>query len=53
MKSYCLSHLSDYVLLRDLASLAARDRTTTAALLAHIAEVDVRRLYGGTLERCV
>jgi hypothetical protein len=40
-----LSHLSDDALLRRLARLVARDRATTAALLAHIAEVDSRRLY--------
>jgi 5-methylcytosine-specific restriction endonuclease McrA len=32
-------------LLRDLAALVARDRTTTSELLAHIAEVDARQLY--------
>src|SRR6266571_9479183 len=42
---YSLSHLSDSALLRDLAALVARDRATTARLLAHIAEVDARRLY--------
>ena len=45
MSTYSLSHLSDHVLLRDLTALVARDRTITAALLAHIAEVDARRLY--------
>jgi hypothetical protein len=45
MRAYSLAHLSDTVLLRDLAVLVARDRATTAALLAHIAEVDARRLY--------
>ncbi len=45
MKSYSLSHLDDHVLLRDLATLVSQDRATTAALLAHIAEVDERRLY--------
>ena len=45
MSSYSLSHLSDQTLLSDLAALVARDRATTAALLAHIAEVDARRLY--------
>src|SRR5262245_1354510 len=45
MNVYSLSHLSDHDLLCDLASLVARDRQTTAALLAHIAEVDSRRLY--------
>ncbi len=39
------AHLDDATLLRDLAHLAAQDRVTTAALLAHIAEVDARRLY--------
>jgi hypothetical protein len=45
MNPYALSHLADPVLLHDLAALVARDRTTTAALLAHLAEVDERRLY--------
>jgi hypothetical protein len=45
VKSYSLSHLADQTLLRDLAALVARDRATTAALLAHLAEVDARRLY--------
>ena len=45
MKSYSLAHLSDHTLLRDLAALVARDRVTTAELLAHIAEVDARQLY--------
>ncbi|MBI5711211.1 MAG: hypothetical protein HZC42_13065 [Candidatus Eisenbacteria bacterium] len=45
MSSYSLSHLPDPVLLHDLAALVARERATTAALLAHLAEVDARRLY--------
>ena len=45
MRDYTLTHLSDDVLLRDLATLVSRDRATTATLLAHIAEVDARRLY--------
>ncbi|MBI5709661.1 MAG: hypothetical protein HZC42_05045 [Candidatus Eisenbacteria bacterium] len=45
MSRYSLSHLPDPVLLRDLATLVTRDRATTAALLAHLAEVDARRLY--------
>jgi hypothetical protein len=45
VSTYSLSHLSDPVLLRGLTSLVAQDRATTAALLAHIAEVDARRLY--------
>ncbi len=45
MHEYTLSKLSDEALLRDLAALIARDRLTTARILAHIAEVDARRLY--------
>lgn len=45
MSVHSLSHLSDAVLLRDLANLVTRDRTTTTAILAHIAEADERRLY--------
>ncbi|MBI5710487.1 MAG: hypothetical protein HZC42_09320 [Candidatus Eisenbacteria bacterium] len=45
MSRYSLSHLPDPVLLRELATLVARERATTAALLAHLAEVDARRLY--------
>jgi len=45
MSAYDLTHLRDEALLRGLDSLAAQDRTTTANLLAHIAEVDARRLY--------
>ena len=45
MHRYDLAHLSDSVLLRDLTALVAQDRSTTATLLAHIAEVDARRLY--------
>jgi len=43
--SYSLRHLTDQVLLRDLSTIVARDRANTAALLAHLAEVDARRLY--------
>ena len=53
MSTYSLKHLSDPVLLRGLASLVAQDRSTTAALLAHIAECDARRLYRGTVKWCV
>src|SRR6267143_87546 len=45
MQNYTLTHLSDAVLLRDLAALVVQDRLTTATLLAHIAEVDARRLF--------
>ena len=31
--------------MRDLAAVVARDHANTAALLAHIAETDARRLY--------
>src|SRR5213592_228466 len=33
------------VLLRDLASLVKQDRVSTAMILAHLAEVEARRLY--------
>ncbi len=45
MHRYALSHLPDDSLLRSLAALVARDRSLTADLLAHIAEVDARKLY--------
>ncbi len=45
MSAYSLTHLSDQTLLADLAVLVTADRHTTAALLAHIAEVDARALY--------
>jgi hypothetical protein len=45
MRCYSLSHLSDGALLSGLSSLAAWDRATTAELLAHLAEVDERKLY--------
>ena len=45
MKRYSLSHLSDDSLLRGLIALVAQERVTTAEMLAHIAEVDERRLY--------
>ena len=41
---YALPHLADHVLLRDLATVVARDRATTAQLLAHLGEVDARKL---------
>jgi hypothetical protein len=43
--TYSLAHLSDSSLLDGLTSLVRADRNTTAALLAHIAEVDARKLY--------
>jgi hypothetical protein len=45
VSNYSLSHLADHVLVRDLVALASKDRLTTAALLAHLAEVDDRKLY--------
>ena len=45
MSTYSLSHLSDQALLAGLTDLVAADRRTTAALLAHLAEVDARALY--------
>ncbi len=45
MQSYSLTHVSDTILLRELTALVAQDRVTTAALLAHIAEVDARKVY--------
>jgi hypothetical protein len=40
-----LTHLDDEALLRGFAALVAQDRRTTAAVLAHIAEIDARHLY--------
>jgi hypothetical protein len=45
MREFSLSHVPDQDLLRDLAALVARERVTTAELLAHIGEVDARRLW--------
>ena len=45
MTTYSLSHLTNDRLSRELAASAAQDRTSTATLLAHIAEFDARRLY--------
>ena len=45
MQSHSLRHVDNAVLLRDLHAIAATDRATTAKLLAHIAEVDLRKLY--------
>ena len=45
MNCYRLTHLADHVLLCDLREIIVRDRRTTVDMLAHIAEVDTRRLY--------
>jgi hypothetical protein len=42
---YQLSHLSDGSLLSGLKKLVAQDCATTAELLAHLAEIDDRKLY--------
>jgi len=44
-ETFSLRHLSDGILLRDLATHAANDRRTTALLVAHIVEVRRRKLY--------
>ena len=45
MSHYVLSQLADGLLLEALPRIAARDRATTAELLAHLAEVETRRLF--------
>ena len=45
MPNYSLTHLGNADLLHQLSALVNRDRANTAMLLAHIAEVDDRRLY--------
>ena len=45
MRTYELTHLGDAVLARDLAAVVSQERTATAAVLAHLAEFDARRLY--------
>jgi 5-methylcytosine-specific restriction endonuclease McrA len=45
MSRYSLRHLSDSALLHELKTLVAQDRATTALLVAHLGEVDARRLY--------
>src|SRR6185503_15951772 len=45
MSAYSLTHLSDREVLDHLTALVAADQQTTAALLAHLAEVDARALY--------
>src|SRR5438034_10018633 len=45
MQSYSLTHLADQTLMRELTGLVTQDRITTAELLAHLAEVDERKLY--------
>jgi 5-methylcytosine-specific restriction endonuclease McrA len=45
MKKWSLAHVPDQVLLRDLSAFASRERAALADVLAHVAEVDARRLY--------
>ena len=45
MNPYSRAHLSDESLIRVLFARVAQDRTTTALLLADLAEVDARKLY--------
>lgn len=45
MSTYNLAHLDNDSLLQGFAAHVAQDRRTTAALLAHIAEIDARHLY--------
>ena len=45
MPAFTFAGVSDETLLADLAALVATDRQTTAALLAHLAEVDARQLF--------
>jgi hypothetical protein len=42
---YSLTHVPNLALLRELRALVAQDLAITALLLAHLAEVDARRLY--------
>ena len=45
MNSNRITQLDDTMLLRSLDRIVAQDRAVTAELLAHLAEVDARRLY--------
>jgi hypothetical protein len=47
MKITIPSHLSDAELVAEVRSLASRERDATAHLIAHLAELDARRLYLG------
>jgi hypothetical protein len=45
MNGYSRRHFTNTALLRELASHLSQDRSTTAMLLADLAEVDARKLY--------
>jgi 5-methylcytosine-specific restriction endonuclease McrA len=47
VRAYCLTRLTDAVLLADLAEMVERDCATTAEVLAYLAEADARRLFLG------
>jgi hypothetical protein len=40
-----LTHLGDEALVRDLKTLLTQDRTTTARIVAYLAEIDARKLF--------
>jgi hypothetical protein len=42
---YCLDHLGDNDLLAGITRLAADDHARLADLLAHLAQLDARKLY--------
>ncbi len=58
MHAYSLSHLSDSDVLRSAAEYNSQERGSAAMLIAHIAEIEARRLYlpagyPSTFEYCV
>jgi hypothetical protein len=45
VETYSLTHLSNHALQHDLIAVVAKDCSSTAWVLAHIAEFDARKLY--------
>ncbi len=45
MRTFDLSRVGDAALVRELNSLLGQERAALAAVLAHVAEIDARRLY--------
>jgi hypothetical protein len=45
VQNYSLTHVADHTLLQDLKAHLTRERASTAMVLAHLAEVDARKLY--------
>ena len=45
MRNYSLTHVRDEVLLRNTNTLIVEERGTVAMVLAHLAEIDARKLY--------